>query len=78
MSLINTLRTSASRLTRVAAGSALGAVFAGDAITVDFAGSSPQSRMGINVVAAYTHAYATFAVRSTTSRCSHSRLSMRL
>jgi N-methylhydantoinase B/oxoprolinase/acetone carboxylase alpha subunit len=34
-------------------------------ISIDFAGSSPQSRMGINVVPAYTHAYATFAVRST-------------
>lgn len=34
-------------------------------IVIDFAGSSPRSRMGINVVPAYTHAYATFAVRST-------------
>ncbi|MCB1482133.1 MAG: hydantoinase B/oxoprolinase family protein [Rhodobiaceae bacterium] len=34
-------------------------------ITIDFAGSSGPSRMGINVVPAYTHAYATFAVRST-------------
>lgn len=34
-------------------------------VTIDFDGSSPQSRMGINVVPAYTHAYATFAVRST-------------
>ncbi|MGC4026898.1 MAG: hydantoinase B/oxoprolinase family protein [Mesorhizobium sp.] len=34
-------------------------------ITIDFAGSSPQSKMGINVVPAYTHAYSTFAVRST-------------
>ncbi|MCB1471624.1 MAG: hydantoinase B/oxoprolinase family protein [Rhodobiaceae bacterium] len=34
-------------------------------ITIDFAGSSPASRLGINVVPAYTHAYATFAVRST-------------
>lgn len=34
-------------------------------ITVDFEGSSGPSKMGINVVPAYTHAYATFAVRST-------------
>lgn len=34
-------------------------------ITIDFAGSSGPSPMGINVVPAYTHAYATFAVRST-------------
>lgn len=34
-------------------------------ISIDFAGSSPQSKMGINVVPAYTHAYSTFAVRST-------------
>lgn len=34
-------------------------------ITVDFAGSSGPSARGINVVPAYTHAYATFAVRST-------------
>ncbi|MHC9236382.1 hydantoinase B/oxoprolinase family protein [Pseudooceanicola sp. 502str34] len=33
-------------------------------IVVDFEGSSPPSSMGINVVPAYTHAYATFAVRS--------------
>ena len=33
-------------------------------IEIDFAGSSPPSNMGINVVPAYTHAYATFAVRS--------------
>jgi N-methylhydantoinase B/oxoprolinase/acetone carboxylase alpha subunit len=33
-------------------------------ITVDFAGSSPQTAMGINVVLNYTHAYTTFAVRS--------------
>lgn len=37
---------------------------AGD-IIIDFAGSSGPSGMGINVVPAYTHAYATFAVRST-------------
>ena len=34
-------------------------------ITIDFEGSSGASGMGINVVPAYTHAYATFAVRST-------------
>lgn len=33
-------------------------------ITVDFEGSSGPSNMGINVVPAYTHAYTTFAVRS--------------
>ena len=34
-------------------------------ITIDFAGSSGRSARGINVVPAYTQAYATFAVRST-------------
>ena len=34
------------------------------AITVDFAGSSPQTATGINVVLNYTHAYSTFAIRS--------------
>lgn len=34
-------------------------------ITIDFEGSSGPSSSGINVVPAYTHAYATFAVRST-------------
>ncbi|MEM5494941.1 hydantoinase B/oxoprolinase family protein [Hoeflea sp. AS16] len=34
-------------------------------ITIDFEGSSGPSAMGINVVPAYTHAYATFAIRST-------------
>ncbi|TVS16594.1 MAG: hydantoinase B/oxoprolinase family protein [Gammaproteobacteria bacterium] len=33
-------------------------------ITIDFAGSSPPSRSGINVVMAYTHAYSSFAIRS--------------
>ncbi len=33
-------------------------------VTIDFDGSSPPSKAGINVVMAYTHAYATFAVRS--------------
>jgi N-methylhydantoinase B/oxoprolinase/acetone carboxylase alpha subunit len=36
---------------------------AGD-ILIDFAGSSPPSPIGINVVRNYTHAYATFAIRS--------------
>lgn len=33
-------------------------------IHLDFAGSSPQSPKGVNVVIGYTHAYATFAIRS--------------
>ncbi|MCX7313803.1 MAG: hydantoinase B/oxoprolinase family protein [Alphaproteobacteria bacterium] len=33
-------------------------------IVVDFAGSSPQSELGINVVMNYTHAYSSFAVRA--------------
>lgn len=33
-------------------------------IIVDFTGSSPQTNVGINVVKNYTHAYSTFAVRS--------------
>jgi N-methylhydantoinase B len=33
-------------------------------IIVDFAGSSPQTSTGINVVLNYTHAYSTFAIRS--------------
>jgi N-methylhydantoinase B len=33
-------------------------------ILIDFAGSSPQSAKGVNVVLNYTHAYSTFAVRS--------------
>ncbi len=33
-------------------------------VTIDFEGSSGASPMGINVVMNYTHAYATFAVRS--------------
>ncbi len=36
----------------------------GDEIDIDFAGSSPQSRYGINVVLYYTHAYASFAVKA--------------
>jgi N-methylhydantoinase B/oxoprolinase/acetone carboxylase alpha subunit len=33
-------------------------------ITIDFAGSSDASPLGINVVMNYTHAYSTFAIRS--------------
>jgi N-methylhydantoinase B len=33
-------------------------------ILIDFAGSSPKSPRGVNVVLNYTHAYSTFAVRS--------------
>jgi N-methylhydantoinase B len=33
-------------------------------VTIDFAGSSGASPMGINVVMNYTHAYSTFAIRS--------------
>ncbi|HET8607973.1 MAG TPA: hydantoinase B/oxoprolinase family protein [Gaiellaceae bacterium] len=36
----------------------------GDEIAIDFAGSSPQSRRGINVVLNYTHAYASFAIKA--------------
>lgn len=36
----------------------------GDEITLDFSGTSMQTRYGINVVLNYTAAYATFAVRS--------------
>ncbi len=35
----------------------------GDRLLVDHAGSSPQSRYGINVVMNYTHAYTSFAVK---------------
>ena len=37
---------------------------AGGEIHIDFAGSSPQSTRGINVVFNYTHAYASFAVKA--------------
>lgn len=37
---------------------------AGDEIAIDFAGSSPQSPRGINVVLNYTHAYASFAIKA--------------
>jgi N-methylhydantoinase B len=36
----------------------------GDELTVDHAGSSPQSRFGINVVLNYTHAYTSFAIKA--------------
>ena len=36
-------------------------------IFIDFAGSSPQSARGINVVMNYTHAYATFAIKAAIS-----------
>jgi len=36
-------------------------------IHIDFAGSSPQSRHGINVVLNYTHAYASFAIKAAIS-----------
>ena len=35
-----------------------------DEISIDFAGSSPESARGINVVLNYTHAYASFAVKA--------------
>jgi N-methylhydantoinase B len=40
---------------------------AGEDIHVDFAGSSPQSRRGINVVLNYTRAYASFAIKAAIS-----------
>ena len=36
----------------------------GGAVDIDFAGSSPESAHGINVVLNYTHAYASFAVKA--------------
>ena len=36
----------------------------GDEMFIDFAGSSPQSQYGINVVFNYTHAYASFAAKA--------------
>lgn len=35
----------------------------GDELWVDWAGSSPESKLGINVVLNYTHAYTTYAVK---------------
>src|SRR5699024_3784222 len=37
----------------------------GDSITVDYAGSSPQSTYGVNVVLNYTRAYTYFAIKAT-------------
>jgi N-methylhydantoinase B len=37
---------------------------AADEVFIDFAGSSPQSTRGINVVLNYTHAYASFAIKA--------------
>lgn len=37
---------------------------AGDSVRVDFTGTSPESRRGINVVLNYTEAYATFALKA--------------
>jgi N-methylhydantoinase B len=39
----------------------------GEDIHIDFAGSSPQSPRGINVVLNYTHAYASFAIKAAIS-----------
>jgi N-methylhydantoinase B len=39
-------------------------VIDGDEILIDFAGSSPQSRRGINVVMNYTRGYASFAMKA--------------
>ena len=39
----------------------------GSELGVDFAGSSPQSTQGINVVLNYTHAYASFAIKAALS-----------
>ena len=36
---------------------------AGDSLWVDFTGSSPASRRGINVVMNYTEAYTTYGVK---------------
>jgi N-methylhydantoinase B len=36
----------------------------GDELTIDFAGSSEQSRYGINLVLNYTHAYSSFAAKA--------------
>lgn len=35
-----------------------------EAVHIDFAGSSPQSQRGINVVLNYTHGYASFAIKA--------------
>jgi N-methylhydantoinase B len=43
---------------------AVAVTVAGDELAIDFAGSSPQSRYGINLVLNYTHAYSTFATKA--------------
>jgi N-methylhydantoinase B len=43
---------------------AVAVTIAGDELTIDFDGSSPQSPRGINVVLNYTHAYASFAAKA--------------
>ena len=62
-------RTGATRRRRSATATAsrscsFAVTLRGDELEVDFAGSSPQSRHGINVVLNYTHAYASFALKS--------------
>ncbi len=42
-------------------------IVADEEIAIDFAGSSPQSRRGINVVLNYTHGYASFAIKAAIS-----------
>lgn len=39
----------------------------GDGVEVDYAGTSPQSHRGINVVFNYTHAYTTYAIKCAVS-----------
>jgi N-methylhydantoinase B len=46
---------------------AVAVTVAGDQLAIDFAGSSPQSRRGINVVLNYTHGYASFAIKAAIS-----------
>lgn len=43
---------------------AVALTIAGDAVTIDFAGSAPPSRYGINLVMNYTEAYASYGVRA--------------
>jgi N-methylhydantoinase B len=42
-------------------------VIAGDEVTVDYTGTSPQDRRGINVPLNYTEAYTTFAIKAAIS-----------
>jgi N-methylhydantoinase B len=42
-------------------------VVTGDAVTVDYTGTSPRNRMGINVPLNYTEAYTTFAIKAAIS-----------